>query len=393
MNVIIVGSCVKKEEMIKYPALSVAGNKMLLGFSEGFVSNDCNVDVISVTPRAMRFLKKNGEPLFQKKDSYSSNGVCFNIVSYVNIPFFKQFTIYLSIKKALKKLLKEQKRVACQTVVCVYNTISYFAKPVFKMAKKYNVKTCGIIADLPLKSLKKNLINRKEDERQEKLIKNFDMLIPLTDHIAKDFAPSLPFCRIEAGINPTDFKSSNRSEQEQLIKKVVFSGTLNELSGIELAISSMEYLREKNILLEIYGDGPLREYVQEKSRNNLNIRYCGRVDNATMLAIQKNADLLICPRKSDGYTTKYTFPSKVLEYICSGTPVLTNKLLGIPNEYKDYVYFAEDESPHTWANKMQLLLNDPDSKIYANVSRKAVLKEKNWKEQTRKAKKFIERNL
>ena len=38
MVFIIVGSCVKKEDMVKYPNISVAGNKMLLGFAVLVVS-------------------------------------------------------------------------------------------------------------------------------------------------------------------------------------------------------------------------------------------------------------------------------------------------------------------------------------------------------------------
>ena len=123
-------------------------------------------------------------------------------------------------------------------------------------------------------------------------------------------------------------------------------------------------------------------------------RYCGKVDNATMLSIQKSADLLICPRKPDDYTTKYTFPSKVLEYICSGVPVLSNALLGIPEEYKEYISFADEPTPYAWALAMQTILKDGEKqKQRAQDAREKVLTTKSWVMQTLKVKTFIEQNL
>ena len=104
MKIVLVGSCVKKEDMNKYPALSVAGNKMLLGFAEGLAVNDCEVELVSVVPRTMHRFRRNGEPLFQREAEYLSNSVRFHIIGYINFLLLKQITIYCHIRKALKKL-------------------------------------------------------------------------------------------------------------------------------------------------------------------------------------------------------------------------------------------------------------------------------------------------
>jgi len=41
---------------------------------------------------------------------------------------------------------------------------------------------------------------------------------------------------------------------------------------------------------------------------------------------------------------RYSFPSKLIEYMASATPVLTTRLPGIPPEYEPYVYWIEDDS-------------------------------------------------
>ena len=56
------------------------------------------------------------------------------------------------------------------------------------------------------------------------------------------------------------------------------------------------------------------------------------------------ATLLVNVRDSGEQYTRYSFPSKTMEYMSSGTPLLTTRLSGIPDEYFDYVYALDDES-------------------------------------------------
>ena len=45
-----------------------------------------------------------------------------------------------------------------------------------------------------------------------------------------------------------------------------------------------------------------------------------------------------------------------MEYMVSGTPVVTTKLSGMPQEYLEYVYVYEDESVQGMNNKKYLLM-------------------------------------
>lgn len=390
MKIILVGSCVKKDEMINYPALSVAGNKMLLGFAEGFAQNNCSVDVVSVTPRAMIRFKKNGEPFFQKRITYKEKGVNYTLIDYCNFFGLKQITVYKSILKELKRIIREHKENTKEKIVVfVYNTISYFAKPVVKFCNKKEIMKCGIIADLPILK-KKSLLHRIEDKEQIKLVSKFDALVSLTEYIGKDFAPNIPQCVVEAGVSNESYDHCNSSEKNDK-KTIVYSGSLNELSGIDVALKAMNFIDDKNIVLNIYGDGSFRKDVEQASAVDKRIQYCGHIDNKTMLKIQQSADLLICPRKKDNFTTKYTFPSKILEYCCSGTPVLCNKLLGVPTEYDNYVNFAIDENPAIWAEKIEEILCDSEGlyKQKALNAKNILLNKKSWKKQTKKIIEFL----
>ena len=48
---------------------------------------------------------------------------------------------------------------------------------------------------------------------------------------------------------------------------------------------------------------------------------------------------MINPRQPSGTYTKYSFPSKTIEYMMSGKPVIMYKLEAIPDEYDQYLNY------------------------------------------------------
>ena len=76
--------------------------------------------------------------------------------------------------------------------------------------------------------------------------------------------------------------------------------------------------------------------------------------NDEVVQAEMDADLLINPRPTHEEFTKYSFPSKNMEYMASGTPVLTTNLPGMPEEYKPYVYLIEDESVEGFAQAIRI---------------------------------------
>ena len=68
-----------------------------------------------------------------------------------------------------------------------------------------------------------------------------------------------------------------------------------------------------------------------------------------------------------------------MEYMASGTPVLTTKLSGIPDEYGKYVYFFEDESIAGMKERMVEILSKSDNELYmkGRSARNFIIKNKN----------------
>ena len=89
-----------------------------------------------------------------------------------------------------------------------------------------------------------------------------------------------------------------------------------------------------DVELWICGSGDAKDIIEDEAQKDSRIKYFGLVDSQTALKMQHQATILVNPRTSDGEYTKYSFPSKNMEYMVSGTPVLTTDLPGMPKEHK-----------------------------------------------------------
>ena len=117
-----------------------------------------------------------------------------------------------------------------------------------------------------------------------------------------------------------------------------------------------------------------------------NVVFHGTVSVDTVVKAELEAALLINPRPTQEEFTKYSFPSKNMEYMVSGTPVLTTNLAGMPEEYKQYVYLFAGETPEEMAQRFREVLSLPEEERNEKgaAAKAFVLTNKNNAAQTRK---------
>ena len=101
--------------------------------------------------------------------------------------------------------------------------------------------------------------------------------------------------------------------------------------------------------------------------------------NTEIVKKEQEATLLVNPRPTGEEYVKYSFPSKTMEYMASGTPVLTTVLPGMPKEYHSYVYLLEDETADGITQKLKEVLANSDETLFRKgmEARKFVLEQKN----------------
>ena len=92
------------------------------------------------------------------------------------------------------------------------------------------------------------------------------------------------------------------------------------------------------------------------------------------------------PRQNVGEYTKYSFPSKLMEYLLSGVPVVGYKLDGIPKEYDQFINYVVDNAPQSLASVLIRICEESSEhyEIIAKQARDFILSKKNSQKQVEK---------
>ena len=301
-------------------------------------------------------------------------------LSYLNLPLLK----FLSKeRRAYQELKNWGANVTGEKIVIVYSAHS----PLLKAAVRYrntidkNTKILLIVPDLPeYMAHNRNFIVdqlKKIDMRSLwSLYNDVDGFVVLTEYM-KEKLPikSKPYEIIEGIFNPQDQPVLELSSR----KSIFYSGTLAKRYGVMTLVNSFIKADLKDYVLEICGMGDSKDEIIKLASLYPNIHYYGQLPREKVLQIQRAATLLVNPRTPEGEFTKYSFPSKVMEYLASGVPTLMYKLPGIPDEYYDYCYCITELGEDALVNQLKMIINKPPTELkqLGEKAQEFILNEKN----------------
>ena len=216
------------------------------------------------------------------------------------------------------------------------------------------------------------LFNRLDFKMQRKLIPLFDGHIAVADNIMRDFAPNRPYVRIEGGI--TDdvigrLAATDGSAKDYGTFTIVSAGSLDEANGFRVLLEAFALLDGDSYRLCIAGCGPLEEEIKAAATKDRRIDFRGYLSHADVLSLYKSADLLINLRLTKAINTLYFFPSKLMEYLASGTPVISTCTGHVEEEYSSYLYLLKEETPSSLAKLIDTIASLPPEKRAEKATR------------------------
>ena len=307
-------------------------NQLLM---EGLVANSAKVDAVSSRP-----INRNVDTrFFFKGEKDSECGIDYSYVSFVNYSALRKLTVFINtFFKVLFKKTEKECAVICDALNIAASFGALFA------AKLRGIKTIGIVTDVPCHRPDNAKVPTSEKINLW-LMKHFDSYLLLAEQMNEIVNPkNRPYIVLE-GHSDIAMKSLENKLEEKSDKKVCFyAGTLRKIYGIESLVRGFIAADVENTELHIYGDGDFRKELEELSKEHPTVKYMGVAPNSEIVKAELKATLLVNPRPTHEEYTKYSFPSKNMEYMASGTPVLTTKLPGMPKEYDEFVYLIEEET-------------------------------------------------
>ncbi|MHC1714451.1 MAG: glycosyltransferase [Acidaminococcaceae bacterium] len=338
--------------------------------------------------------------LLVKSCSTSDEYANYEVVGFINL---KGLETIVKAHKVYKEILKWYKESEENRNILVYSHYAAFMSAIGKAKRKCpGLKVCCIITDMPELSAKcdslieiiKKLPSRIMFNTTYRNIPYVDKFALLTKHMAESLNLSEDsYCVVECMCDSHNKEFSTIPSFERSKDEIIFTytGTLDKLYGIEELLSSFQRIQNDSFRLWICGDGNGRADVQQACKDDLRIKYFGVLGQGKISEIQSMSDVLVNPRPNDNIFTKYSFPSKTIEYMMAGKPVIMYKLAGVPDEYDKYLFYFS-ESKGDMASDLVKIGEMPKSELMAagQRNRKFAFHNKNYIVQTKKILKLMD---
>lgn len=233
--------------------------------------------------------------------------------------------------------------------------------------------------------------------QQRKVAPLLDGLMVVARPTADDLAPGRPACVLEGGIAVDRFAHAPRDRRQRRAGdpfRMVLSGTLADFNGVDLVLEAMPHL-PPDVELLVAGTGPLLPAVRAYADTDRRVRYVGYLEFHEVLDLYRAADLLLNIRITRRLDTRYFFPSKLMELLASGTPVLSTCTGHVADEYGHVLYLLHDESPAALASRIREIATIPDAdrRALGDGAQAFMFAEKTWTRQAERFARFLRREV
>ncbi|MCB7070221.1 glycosyltransferase [Caldibacillus sp. 210928-DFI.2.22] len=270
-------------------------------------------------------------------------------IPFINTSILKIITRFFS---GMYYIFKEYNKEKNKGGIIVYSVHVPFMLLGYLISRIYSIDYIAIWTDPPSVQIERDSFLKAKLRSIELYISKFLMrkaskVIALTKYLAEDFAPQKPYLVIEGIIDENEMNWTRSRKISSSEIKIVYTGSLSKRYGIKNIVEGFLMNKNENLVLEIYGRGDFEEDLKQICLVNNKVVYKGFISQKEVLNVQREADFLINARSPEEEYVKYSFPSKTLEYMLSGTPLITTMLPGIPEEYRNYVLVLEDNNPKT----------------------------------------------
>lgn len=337
----------------------------------GLVSND--VKTISLTNIPVNGRKSNRKIWIERKES--EDGITFKYLPFFNFPIIRQICLFLTAFFSVLfwgVLKRRNKAVVCDILNVSVSTAGLLA------CKITGIKSVGVVTDMPgnMAMDKPRNINFMVAEMvNKKYYSSFDRYVFLTEQMSAVInTKQRPYIVMEGLV---DSEAKIQSDKKDTPRTIFYAGGLLAIYGIQMLVDAVKLLPYKDIQLVLYGSGKMVDEL--KSETDSRIVYRGVATNDIIVEEERKATILVNPRPTHEKFTQYSFPSKNMEYMVSGTPLITTCLPGMPKEYYPYVYLFDEETTEGYARVLKKVLSYTSDalKTKGKAAQEFVLTQKN----------------
>lgn len=340
----------------------------------GLKENNVHVTTLSSPPITSRYTSNRWIDLADESEC----GIEYKYVPYLNFPILKNLCVFLyTFFYVLFWGITNRKD---KVIICDVLTVALSLGAL--LASILNrVKCIGVVTDIfGLMVGAFTLKARIAAKINQCYVTLFDRYILLTEQMNEKVNPKKkPFIVMEGLCDSSLLEEVPPTVNKRIPRTVLYAGGLHERYGLKMLTDAFLKANIENAILLYYGSGPYVDTYKELCKRYSNLKYGGVAPNHVVLAEEYKATLLVNPRFTAEEFVQYSFPSKNMEFMASGTPLLTTKLPGMPIEYYPYVFLFEAETVDSYSMTLKKVLEHTDEELnaFGIKARNFVLSNKN----------------
>jgi glycosyltransferase involved in cell wall biosynthesis len=126
---------------------------------------------------------------------------------------------------------------------------------------------------------------------------------------------------------------------------IVYTGGLSHDYGIDLLLDAFRQANKPDWRLLITGWGELENTVRDFAANNQQVEFLGFLDSEKLSKLYYCADVLVSPKLTSTPFAAMSFPSKIVEYLGTGKPVVSTNLPVYDDSFRQHLIIAQSDSP------------------------------------------------
>jgi len=328
--IIWLGSVINEAAMLSMRGVSLAANLFQRSLISALCLNGINVRIIGHIPES---LWPRGRFLLKSTPEMLSPNIKGDLVSYLNVPFLREKDIG---RRYLKSLRGFCEKFGKPTAVFSYNTSTPIRVIGEYAQRKLGIPWVCIMAD------------GEEPEGADGLV--FLSWGKYSKSVQKTRL------HLDGGVpgfhGPVDRQAKPKNSFKQT---VMFAGSMGLHAGVDFLVNAFRRISNKNAELLICGKGKNR-YVEDAAYLDPRIKVLGAVTEERLDELFRLADIFVNSNRSTFPNNRNNFPSKVLEYLSYGKPVISTWTEGLSPEYRKILTVLENETPECLARAIENVL-------------------------------------
>jgi glycosyltransferase involved in cell wall biosynthesis len=386
-------------ELANYSAASPSGNRFQHGVLNALLAHGIDTTVISLRP--VSSYPRSRRLFFRGADGALGEGVPYRQIGFINAGPLKTLTVAFTSFFVIWRWARQHR--GKRRVMLFYNAYNPTAWVGILAAWLTRSKVITIVADVRVPGSgggDASLLRRLEYQIAVASLPRMDAIVSVTHRIVADFAAGVPFLLLDGGV-PDDMlaplpapalQKADAGAPDSNPFVVLYAGSLSHLAGVPLLLEAFKRLDHLRFRLWIIGGGELEPVVRQAGAADTRIQYLGKLSRRDLLGTYTGADVLVNPHSTVLLTARYVFPSKLLEYLASGRPVITTATPEIAADYRDLCTVLGREEPQALADTIMRVAAMPavDRQVRAAEARVAVIKRCAWSRQGRRLVRFLE---